>query len=47
MRPNVGVTRRADDMRTEDQAVCRRVRLAVRLGIIDGTRKQLNSASEE
>jgi hypothetical protein len=38
------VTRRADDMRTEDQAVCRRVRL---LGIIDDTRKQLNSAFEE
>jgi hypothetical protein len=30
--PNVGGNRRADEMRTEDQGVCRRVRLTVRLG---------------
>ena len=32
MCPNVEGNRRADEMRTEDQAVCRRVRLTVRLG---------------
>jgi hypothetical protein len=31
--PNVEGNRRADEMRTEDQTVCRRVRLTVRLGI--------------
>jgi hypothetical protein len=31
-RPNVEGNRRADEMWTEDQAVCRRVRLTVRLG---------------
>jgi hypothetical protein len=33
MGPNVEGNRRADEMLTEDQAVCRRVRLTVRLGL--------------
>jgi len=33
MTPNVGGNRRADEMVTEDQAVCQRVRLTVGLGV--------------
>ena len=33
MMPNVVGNRRADEMLAEDQAVCRRVRLTVRLGL--------------
>jgi hypothetical protein len=32
MTPNVGGNRRADEALAEDQVVCRRVRLTVRLG---------------
>jgi hypothetical protein len=32
--PNVQGNRPADEMRTEDQSMCRRVRLTVRLGLI-------------
>ena len=38
MRANVGGNRPADEMRTEDQGMCRRVRLTVRLGVSFETR---------
>jgi len=54
MTPNVGGNRRADGMVTEDQVVCRRVRLTVRLGptghcvsyTTANARRQTRSAAE-
>jgi hypothetical protein len=46
--PNVGGNRPADEMRTEDQSMCRRVRLTERLGhyACDGHRRAPSGTGE-